>query len=200
MYYHAKLEYEVDAYHCWWNNSMEELIQTAVVPYVNGQVVLVNSGGVKKIINMKNVSLFSLYKTESKLVETEEKSIISQIGEADFLENVCTSEVLSSIRIDKSVSQSTSLIQKSTQITKEQVFVIMKFGDEVLDSAYDGVYKPIIESLGLKCLRIDEIQDSGKITDQILDKISESKYIIADLTGERPNCYYECGFAHALGK
>ena len=49
-------------------------------------------------------------------------------------------------------------------------------------------------------LRIDEIQDSGSITDQVLQAIASSKYILADLTGGRPNCYYETGFAHALGK
>ena len=76
----------------------------------------------------------------------------------------------------------------------------MKFGDDALDSAYEGVIKPIVASFHMKCLRIDEVQNSGKITDQILEAIAESKYIIADLTGERPNCYYESGFAHALGK
>ena len=53
--------------------------------------------------------------------------------------------------------------------------MIMKFSDEVLDSAYEGVYKPIVESYNLKCVRIDEIQDSGLITEQILETIAESK-------------------------
>ena len=60
--------------------------------------------------------------------------------------------------------------------------------------------KPVIEEYGLRALRVDEIQDSGRITDQILENIATSKYVFAELTGERPNCYYECGFAHALGK
>jgi nucleoside 2-deoxyribosyltransferase len=49
-------------------------------------------------------------------------------------------------------------------------------------------------------LRVDEIRDSGKIADQILDSISKSELVLAELSGERPNCYYEAGFAHALGK
>jgi nucleoside 2-deoxyribosyltransferase len=76
----------------------------------------------------------------------------------------------------------------------------MKFGDKFLDSAYFGVIKPTIEKYGFKPLRIDEVQDSGRITDQVLEGIATSKYIFADLTGERPNCYYEVGFAHAIGK
>lgn len=34
----------------------------------------------------------------------------------------------------------------------------------------------------------------------MLEQIAESKYVVCDLTGARPNCYYETGFAHALGK
>ena len=103
-------------------------------------------------------------------------------------------------KIKSASANTTSLLEKAFQPTKEQVFVIMKFGDAILDSAYEGAYKSISEQFNLRCFRIDEIEDSGKISEQILEQIAESKYIIADLTGSRPNCYYECGFAHALGK
>lgn len=171
-----------------------------MIPFVNGQVVLIKSGGNKRLLNMKNVTLLTVFKTKKSLQATDDKSIIQQIKEDAFLENECTSEIIDQIRIRESVPQSSSLLQKAFQVPKEQVFVVMKFGDEVLDSAYEGAYKPIVENHNLKCVRIDEIQDSGLITDQILETIAESKYIIADLTAERPNCYYECGFAHALGK
>lgn len=93
-----------------------------------------------------------------------------------------------------------SLLQKSFAAPKDQVFVIMKFGDKLLDSAYEGVIVPIFTDYNIEVIRVDEIQDSGKISDQILDLISESRFIISDLTGARPNCYYETGFLHALGK
>lgn len=38
------------------------------------------------------------------------------------------------------------------------------------------------------------------ITNQIIEHIAESELILADLTGARPNCYYETGVAYALGK
>ena len=79
-------------------------------------------------------------------------------------------------------------------------FVIMKFDDELLDSAYEGVIRPLLEEFGYDPQRIDEIQDSGKISDQILMSIRDAELIVADLTGERPNCYYEVGYAHALDK
>jgi nucleoside 2-deoxyribosyltransferase len=81
-----------------------------------------------------------------------------------------------------------------------QVFVIMKFGDPRLDSMYHLVIKPLAEEFGLSALRIDEVKDSGMVTDQILKHIEKSAIILADLTGERPNCYYETGYAHALGR
>jgi transcriptional regulator with XRE-family HTH domain len=92
-------------------------------------------------------------------------------------------------------------IEKSETIDMQNLaFIIMKFGDDVLDSAYDGVIRPLLIKYGYNPIRIDEVQDSGKITDQIIEYISNAKLVIADLSGERPNCYYESGFAHALGK
>jgi hypothetical protein len=68
----------------------------------------------------------------------------------------------------------------------------MKFGDKILDSAYDGVIEPLLENeFNLKSIRVDKFQNSGKINDQIIEMISTSKYVLADLTGERPNTYYD---------
>lgn len=81
-----------------------------------------------------------------------------------------------------------------------KAFVVMKFGDEDLDSAYLGAMKPVLEAGGYTVKRIDEVPDSGEINDQVRNEIEGSSLVLADLTDERPNCYYEAGYAHALGK
>jgi hypothetical protein len=80
------------------------------------------------------------------------------------------------------------------------VFVVMQFGVPALDSAYQGVIKPVVEEFGFGCLRIDEVGDAGPISEQAEDAIASSEVVLCDLSGERPNCYYETGFAHALGR
>lgn len=80
------------------------------------------------------------------------------------------------------------------------VFIIMKFGDKELDSAYNTVIKPVFQEFKYKPLRIDEVKRSRKITDGVLDEIRRSGLVFADLSGSRPNCYYEAGYAHALEK
>lgn len=81
-----------------------------------------------------------------------------------------------------------------------QVFVAMKFGDPGLDAVYELTIKRAVETCGFSALRIDEVQSSGSITEQTLQQIDRSAVVLADLTGERPNCYFEVGYAHALGK
>ncbi len=198
MKYHAKLLYGSDS-HYWYNYEKEKIVNVLLVPFINGHVVLIKHGGGKKLLNMKNVTLLNIFKTQKSL-EATAKTVIAQIDEDSFSDNECTEELVKEFKIIGGAQGSSSLLQKSFQPSKKQAFIIMKFGDSVMDSAYEGVYKPVCESFGIRCVRIDEVQDSGKITDQILQTIAESKYVIADLTGNRPNCYYECGFAHALGK
>jgi len=101
---------------------------------------------------------------------------------------------------DEEFSRLTSIIT----VAPQQVFVIMKFADSEkdpeLEAAYEKAIEPVIREFGYIGVRVDKIHDSKKITDQILLNLERSEVVLADLTGERPNCYYEAGYAHALQK
>ena len=83
-------------------------------------------------------------------------------------------------------------------IVRKAVFVIMPF-----DSGLDAVHTVIKEactSLDVQCLRSDEIDQAGRITEQLLEAIQTSDLVVADISGRNPNVMYELGYAHALKK
>ncbi|AJG98173.1 hypothetical protein LF65_01566 [Clostridium beijerinckii] len=85
---------------------------------------------------------------------------------------------------------------------EKYVFVVMSFQDDpLLQDAYETIKRTIGKlKKGLKCERVDEIQDDFIITDKIIECIKKAGLIIVELTGDRPNVYYELGYAKALGK
>ncbi|MGN6237056.1 hypothetical protein [Dyella sp.] len=197
MKYHVICKYGRETTY-WYNYSREEVVAEILLPFINGHVIDIHDhDGTTLLLNMRGVNEIQIFKTRAKLPDNSE---IEEMQKPDFRKNDCTSELLNEARVLQANPQITSLLQKCFATPLNQLFVIMKFGDRALDSAYEGVIKPVATEFGLKALRIDEVQDSGQITDQILQAIATSKYILADLSGERPNCYYEAGFAHALGK
>jgi hypothetical protein len=80
-------------------------------------------------------------------------------------------------------------------------FVVMSFNKDNKDlvDIYAAI-KRTVYSFKFTCKRVDEIEENRRITDTIISTIQNAGFIITDLTESRPNCYYELGYAHALGK
>lgn len=78
-------------------------------------------------------------------------------------------------------------------------FVLMPF-DAKFQPIYEDHIRPTIQGTGLRCERADEIKGINHITIDIWERINRCRFLIAELTDQNPNVFYELGLAHALGK
>jgi hypothetical protein len=70
----------------------------------------------------------------------------------------------------------------------------------IMDEVWTEGFHPGIEDAGYKALRIDRHPHNNRIDDEIIVKIKESKFLVADFTARRGGVYFEAGFALGLGK
>ena len=78
-------------------------------------------------------------------------------------------------------------------------FVLMPF-DVTFQPLYDDHIKTVVSRSGLRCERADDIRGPTLITWDIWERINRARFLIADLTDQNPNVFYELGLAHALSK
>lgn len=82
----------------------------------------------------------------------------------------------------------------------QQAFVIMSFDPSMEDVRQLGI-KATLENAGFVPYFADEHYRDQLMIESIYDEIHKSRLIVADLSDPpRANCYYELGFADALGK
>ncbi|MEM6663468.1 MAG: hypothetical protein AAF666_14960 [Pseudomonadota bacterium] len=103
-----------------------------------------------------------------------------------------------------------SLIEYATQIVSlaekaalsRDVFLIMSFAETDDMRDYKAAIESVCRRAGFEAIRTDSLpaDNTHLIIDEIHDSIESCGFIVADLTHERPNVYYEIGYARGLGK
>jgi hypothetical protein len=91
-------------------------------------------------------------------------------------------------RIQASVQQGYGFVAMSIDKDDHQLV-------DVLEAIKEGAIK-----CGITAERVDEVESNERITDRILESITKAEFVIVDLTKERPNVFFEAGFAQGLGK
>ena len=90
-------------------------------------------------------------------------------------------------------------------VTFEQVavpqsaFVVMQFTTP-FDELFEDVIRPVCDELEIEAYRASDIYRPGVIIQDIIQGLSESQVVIAEITPANPNVFYEVGYAHALNK
>ena len=80
-----------------------------------------------------------------------------------------------------------------------QAFVAMWFSRELIPVWEDGI-KPALERAQFCAYRVDaDPKNIDRIDAKIMMEIKNSRFIVADVTGQRQGVYYEAGYAMGLG-
>lgn len=85
-------------------------------------------------------------------------------------------------------------------------FIISSIGKEnsqirkVADEKYDLIFEPILKELDYDVTRSDKIASPGSISREIVQKLIDSNLVIADVTDENPNVFYELAIRNAIKK
>ena len=138
-------------------------------------------GGVERIVS----SLKSLEKSHEPPASTS-------IDKDEVIRDV-TARVLERLGVE---SMADSPAQEV--IDEHLVFVVTSFLPD-MEPAYEAI-KGAAAALGVRAERVKDVPGDYRITDRMLLMIRQARLIVADLTYERPNVYFELGYARGLGK
>jgi len=103
------------------------------------------------------------------------------------------------------INRATSRIETASKFegpqTSNVAFIMMSISaaDPTLEDSLNAI-KRAAGQHGIDAVRVDEIEHSKKITDVILEQLRGSRFLVCDISTERPNVYYELGFAHGIDK
>jgi len=112
---------------------------------------------------------------------------------------VATTRTLKRCQIGALLQGHNSCAIRNVSVTKDSpmCFAVMQFTE---DFNIKDVIHPVCESYGYKVIRGDDFYTSGQIMEDVTQSIRSAALIIADVTPDNANVFYEVGYAHAIGK
>jgi hypothetical protein len=85
-----------------------------------------------------------------------------------------------------------------------ECFVIMPFSatdscsEQEWTQVFDSLIKPAVENCGLGYRAFRSSATRGNIVGAIMESLRDAHVVIADLTDQNPNVFYELGVRHSL--
>jgi len=200
------------------NKSREDILSEFLCPFICREITLLENN----IFNMSSLGYIRIFQTEKPIdsdwpINKEEftKLFLKKIPMAESLVRYEYERELIKVLEPGDVTQELyreAIILIETGKYKElrakiiedikgkYSFFVCPHENVEVNHNYEFVIKPIVKQFQFEIQRADEISSTREITEVILKSISKSRFIVADLTDARPNCYYEVGYAHSLGK
>lgn len=213
MFYHIRLGVTAIASWIEENKSREEALTQFLCPVINREITFFEN----KLLNMSSLGSVRVFET-TKPIDSDwpvkREDYFDKDGKfIDWKYNMALEGALEneSKNVTLELYREAIVLLESGQYKEfrtkliEQIkgtysFFICPLDNREIEHNYEFVIKPIVRQFQFEIQKSDEISHTGTITDEILRAISRSRFIIADLTDARPNCYYEVGYAHAVGK
>ncbi len=99
---------------------------------------------------------------------------------------------------------------KSQPDSRKVCFVVMGFGEKTaytkdhtprvldLDATFEAIIEPAVENAGLRCIRADQMLNSGLIDTRMFEMLLRADLVVADISTGNVNAVYELGVRHAL--
>jgi nucleoside 2-deoxyribosyltransferase len=88
---------------------------------------------------------------------------------------------------------------KESGTLSRKCFIAMSCNEELVEIYENGVEIAVREA-GYQPIFIEREQHNEKICDLIISEIRSCKFLVADVTLQRQNVYYEAGFAYGLNR
>lgn len=83
-------------------------------------------------------------------------------------------------------------------VISDQAFVAMSFAPE-LKAAWESAIRPALVKAKYRPYRVDAELHIDRIDTKIVTEIRNSRFLVADVTQQRPGVYFEAGYALGLG-
>ncbi len=173
------------------NKTEEQILTDCVIPFVSTGVMKAKWGS--KVQSYQVLEL-RVYRTDTAWVKPSGVPLEQFIGKAPNRFKMFERRAKASL-----------------SVSAHRVFIVMPIqGDQYgtqdeqrVSAEFDKRFEVVEKLLGKHdavAIRIDKEHTLDELVKRIKEEIERAQFVIADLTDERPSCYFEVGYAEALRK